>query len=73
MTEFICPVCKKDLGPAMDILGDKANVLALHNKMHMTEIELRIWIALDIHKKELSEELQQMVDERNETRWKLFG
>ncbi len=72
-TTYICPICKRDLGSAMRILGDKAGVLAIHNKMHMTEIELLIWITLGIHKKELPEELQQMVDERNETRWKLFG
>ena len=64
MTEFICPLCQNDLGPAMDVLEDFMGVWDMHMNFHIREDEREIWTYLTSQKGEIPEKLQKMVDNR---------
>lgn len=67
MTEFVCPLCNKDLGPSMDVLNDPEGVWDMHMFVHTREVEGDIWMYLLKHREELPAELQQLESKRVET------
>jgi len=63
-TEFFCPLCSKNIGFAMDVLGDPLQVWEMHMMVHIRDAQGDIWQYLLEHRDELPAELQQLESRR---------
>lgn len=67
MTQFYCPLCSKNIGNAMDVLGDPMQVWEIHMSAHIKSAENEIWQYLLENMHDLPAELQQLEGCRVET------
>jgi len=71
MTQFICPICAKDLGPSMPVLGDPEGVWEMHMNIHISNVQKDIWDYLLKNKCDLPHDLPQLIINRIDTIKKL--